>query len=267
MVRRASKLILMNDSKTYSKKEISKILTKASEIQTAKDLYDDQEGLTEEELIHVADEVGISKEALIEALRTIDEPDLDKQTYSFLRGTSRIQDVSTVKGEITDDQWEDLVLEIRKITGGIGKINKVGNTYEWEQRKSDFGYKHFSFTPKDGQTKIQMVSSWGPFKMITGFLSFFFAFIITLIAIKEISGKQTALLIAPFVGAGGLVMSRFFLKSYYRKQKAQLTKLTQILSKKIRSFGSSASSIEIEDRDVYKSLEHSDSEKNKERNT
>lgn len=245
----------MSDQKTYSKKEISKILTKASEIQTAKDLYNEQEGLTEEELIHVAEEVGISKEALTEALYSVDEPDLDDQTYSFIKGTSRIQDVSTVEGELTDDQWEDLVLEIRKITGGIGKIDKVGRTYEWEQRKSDFGYKHFSFTPKNGQTKIQMVSSWGPFKIMTGMFSFFLFFIITLIAVKEITYKEMAMMVAPFAGLGGFALSRFFLKSYFQKQKKQLAKLTHTLSKKIRSFGHSSNAIAIEDEQVYQNQE------------
>lgn len=257
----------MSHSKTYTKKEISKVLTKASEIQTASDLHDDQDGLTEEELIHVAAEVGISKEAIIEALQTIDEPDLNEQTYSVINGTSRIQDVSTVKGEITDDQWEDLVLEIRKVTGGIGKINKTGRTYEWEQRKSDFGYKHFSFTPKNGQTKIQMVSSWGPFKTLAGFLSFFFGFVVALIAFKEISGKQLALMIAPFFGLGGFAMSRFFLKSYFEKQKRQLSKLTHTLSKKILSFGDSSNSIKIEEHDVYQSESNTQSAKADERSS
>ena len=125
----------MSDSKTYSKKEISKVLTKASEIQVKKDLYEDQETLSEEDLIHIAEEVGISREALQEALAKIGEPDLDEQSYSLVKGTSRIQDVSSVKGVIDKEQWEDLVLEIRKITGGIGKVKKTGNTYEWEQRK------------------------------------------------------------------------------------------------------------------------------------
>lgn len=256
----------MPDSKNYSRKEISRILAKASEIQALKEHHEDPDGLTEQELLHVAEEVGISREALIEALNTIDEPDLDEQSYSLVKGTSRIQDVSAIPGEFTDQQWEEIVLEIRKVTGGIGKINKTGTTYEWEQRKSDLGYKHFSFTPKNGQTKIQMVSSWGPFKMLTGFLSFFFAFVITLIAVKEISGKETALLIAPFFGLGGFAMSRFFLKSYYRKQKAQLEKLTHVLSKKIRSFGTSASSIKIDERDIYQFQEKKDPGKEKNRN-
>ncbi len=245
----------MSNSKTYTKKEFSRILSKASEIQTNKDLYGDQDGLTEEELIHVAEEVGITREALAEALQSIDEPDLDEQTYSLVEGTSRIQNSATVHTEFTDEQWEDLVLEIRKVTGGIGKIRKTGNTYEWEQRKSDFGYKHFSFTPKNGSTKIQMVSSWGSFKGIIGFLSFFFAFIVALIAFKEISGKQLALMIAPFAGLGGFAMSRFFLKSYYRKQKEQLNRLTQSLTKKIRALDTPSASIKIEDREVYQSQE------------
>lgn len=162
----------MGHSRTYSKREISKVLTKASEIQADNDIFDNQEGLTEEELIHVAEEVGISRKALIEAIHFIDQPELDAQSYSLIKGTSRIQNVSTVKREISDEQWGDLVLEIRKVTGGIGKIRQTGKTYEWEQRKSEFGFKHFTFTPKDGQTRIQMVSSWGPFKMLAGFLAF-----------------------------------------------------------------------------------------------
>ena len=255
----------MTDSKTYSKKEISRILTKASEIQTAKDLYGDQEGLTEEELIHVAEEVGISKEALIEAIDSVDQPTLDEQAYNLIKGTSRIQNISSVKGEFTDNQWEELVLEIRKITGGIGKIHKTGRTYEWEQRKSDFGYKHFSLTPKDGQTRIQMVSSWGPFKMLTGFLSFFLFFVVTLVAVKEISYKQMALMIAPFAGLGGFAMSRFFLKSYYQKQKRQLAKLNQTLSAKIRSFRSEGS-IGIEHQQVYSNENKSHSAESKRSN-
>jgi len=238
-------------SNTYTKKEISRILSKASEIQASQDLDSDQEGLSEAELMHIAEEVGISKAAITEALQSVGEPDLDEQNYDLIKGTSIIQDVSTVKGDFDDEQWEEIVLEIRKLTGGIGKLNKTGKTYEWEQRKSDFGYKHFSFTPKDGQTKIQMVSSWGPFKMLTGFLGFFVAFIITLIAVKEISSKELALMIAPLVGSLGFAMSRFYLKTYFKKQKKQIAHISNTLAKKIRSFHTPEKHIHIEDEDVY----------------
>ncbi len=245
----------MPNSKIYSKKEISKILSKASEIQTTKDIYGDEEGLTEEELIQIAADVGISKDSIAEALSKLNEPNLNEQTYNLIQGTSRIQDISIIRGEFTEEQWEELVLEIRKVTGGIGKAHKAGKSYEWEQRKSDFGYKHFSLTPKNGQTKMQMVSSWGPFKLLAGFLSFFVAFIICLVAVKEISTKQFALLIAPFAGLGGLTLSRFFLKSYFNKQKQQLASLTAALSKKITAFGVSPGSIEIEEQEVYQPKE------------
>ncbi|WP_020402272.1 hypothetical protein [Gracilimonas tropica] len=243
----------MPPSKTYDQKQINRILAKAAEIQADENLNDEQVGLTREELLSVAKEVGISEEALSKALDSVDEPDLNEQNYSLLKGSSRIQHVSTLNNEFTEEQWEDLILEIRKFTGGIGKTRKTGKTYEWEQRKSDFGYKHFSLTPKNGKTKVQMVSSWGPFKKLTGFLSFFIAFIVTLIAVKEISSKELGLLIAPFVGLGGFAMSRFFLKNYFNKQKKQLADLTDILSKKIRSFGGSDQGIYIESEDVYRS--------------
>ncbi|MEX0721732.1 MAG: hypothetical protein WD059_13750 [Balneolaceae bacterium] len=59
----------MSDPKVYSRSDISKILSKASEIQTRKDLYSDQQGLNKAELLHIAEEVGIDKDVLIQALR------------------------------------------------------------------------------------------------------------------------------------------------------------------------------------------------------
>lgn len=237
---------------SYSKHEISKIIAKASEIQNSKEMDNEMEGLSETELIEIAEEIGISKSAVIEAIQNLHDPDLTDQRYDFLRGTSKIQHVTTVGGHFTEEQWEELVLEIRKITGGIGKISKVGKTYEWEQRKTDFGYKHFSLTPANGKTKIQMVSSWGPFKMITGFLSFFFFFLATLLIVKGISYKEIALMIAPFAGLAGFGLSRFFLKSYFEKQKKSLAKLSSSLSRKILSFKKeSPSSIDIESKDTY----------------
>lgn len=244
---------------SYSKYEISKIIAKASEIQNSREIDNEMEGLSEEEIIEIAEEIGISKSAVIEAIQNLHDPDLADQTYDLIRGTSRIQHITTVNGEFNEDQWEELVLEIRKVTGGIGKINKVGKTFEWEQRKTDFGYKHFSLTPANGKTKLQMVSSWGPFKLISGFLGFFFLFIITLLIVKELTYKELALMVAPIAGLGGFALSRFFLKSYFRKQKTLLTNLTNALQKKIRSFERVPSTdIQLEPTDLYSDSSESD---------
>ncbi len=236
----------------YNKEQISKIIAKASEIQTAREMNDEEQGLSESEIIEIAEEIGISKESVLQALQNLRDPKLTDQTYSLWKGTSKIQHVDIVNGHFTEDQWEELVLEIRKVTGGIGKIQKTGNTYEWEQRKSDFGYKHFSLTPSKDKTKIQMVSSWGPFRLITGFLGFFFVFILTLLIVKGLTYKELALMVAPIAGLGGFALSRLYLKHFFRKQQSMLSELSNSLQNKIRSFGNeSNSAIEIESKDRY----------------
>ena len=72
--------------------------------------------------------------------------------------------------------------------------------------------------------------------MLAGFLSFFFAFVVALVTVKEISAQGLALMIIPLAVAGGFAISLFFLKSYYQRQKTPLAKLINILSKKDQIF-------------------------------
>src|SRR5690554_2551020 len=154
----------MADSRIHNRKEISTILAKASEIQL-KHPREDETGLTEAELIHIATEAGINKDALQQALVSFENDDAEKK-FSWLKGTSKIQKTSTINSDFTEDDWMNIVQEIRRITGGIGKIDKVGASYEWEQRRRDIGYKHISLTPKNGKTKIQYVYNWSGLRII-----------------------------------------------------------------------------------------------------
>ncbi|MTI89655.1 MAG: hypothetical protein FH748_17020 [Balneolaceae bacterium] len=253
----------MSSNRTYTKQEISRILNKASEIQTKKDLFGEDQHLTEEELIHIAEEVGIDRLSLKEAIQRSDFEHFDAG-YNWLKATSRIQTIASIDGEFTDEEWEEIVQEIRRITGGIGKINKVGKSFEWEQRKNDIGYTHFSFTPQKGKTKLQMVSSWGALKMIINIMAFMFGSLILLITFKEISSKQIGMLMAPLGGLGGLAMARFFLKTHYNRQKEKVIDIKNAVANKIKSFGQAKTpedTIEIEDAEVYRDDKHHSDDK------
>lgn len=249
----------MSDQRTFSKKEISKILKRASEIQTQKDLYGDQEGLSESELVQLASEVGIDKDSLIEALNDHNTPAFD-QTFNWMNATSRIQNINSVPGEVTDENWEELVQEIRRITGGIGKVTKVGNTYEWEQRRKELGYKHISLTPQKGSTKIQMVSGWGGMKPIVYMVSFMVPFAVTSIFMDGANlADGVALLFAAGAGLIGTGFGRVFLKLHFEKQKKMLFDLARGITSRLKSF-SSKDHITIEEKEVYSDSEHTSSD-------
>lgn len=225
----------MSPKRTYSKEQISKIIARASKIQARKDLYGDEQGLTEEELIHIAEEVGIDSDSLFEAIQSSDVPELDSD-FNWITATSKIQDAHLVKGEINEETWEKVVQEIRRATGGIGKLNTVGKSFEWEQRLKEIGYKHIYLTPENGTTKIQFVSNWGGLKFISSILSFIAGATITGIFLDGTNFADIIYFLLPMLGGlGALSIGRLYLKHYFEKQKSTFKDIIRSVSKTLNS--------------------------------
>lgn len=219
--------------KVFTQKEISRILNKASELQVLKDLRGDTSGLNEQELIALADEVGIDEDTLKKAI-LLSEYEESNDTFNWFSAQSSIQTSFIADGEISDEIWEEVVREIRRETGGIGALNKVGRSFEWEQRKKDIGYKHLSFTPAKGTTKIQYVNSWKGIKFLLNFFFGMFAFVFAAIAIDNSSIQDgMAFLFATLAAVGGLGLSRFPLKFMYEDQVKKSDRLMKNISRVI----------------------------------
>ena len=223
----------MTNNRSYTKEEISDILSRASKIQTRKELYSEQQGLTEDDLIHIAEEVGIDKDSVIEAIQHPNVSELDS-SFNWITGSSKIQDFKVVDGEITQESWEKIVQDIRRVTGGIGKLNTVGKSFEWEQRLKEVGYKHISLTPENGSTKIQLVSNWRGLTLISTFLSFLAGAAITGIFLDGTNFADYIYLLLPsLIGLGGIGLSRFYLKHYFEKQKRMFREIIQSVGKRV----------------------------------
>ncbi len=221
----------MTDSDNFSKGEIGKILNEASRIQTQKDLGDEQQGLNKEELIQVAKELGIEPESLLEAIAN-KKYELD-QEFSWLKGTAELQLVTAVDGELREEQWEEVIRSFRSLTGKIGTARKTGNSFEWGTKADDAGHLHVSLKPQEGKTSVQMISSWGPLKLISNVVSVMAGVVLCLIVFKEIYWKEIALMIAPLGGLLGFTLNRFFLKSFFDKQKRRFHSMLKSVSKSI----------------------------------
>jgi hypothetical protein len=228
----------MDPNHTFSKEEISKILALASKIQNRKDLNEDQMSLSVEDLRHIAEEVGIDRESLDMAIDRAGRGDLDA-TFRWFGKSSTIFDDMTLSGELTEEAWEDVVQEIRRITGHIGKPGKVGKAFEWEQPETDTGVeKHLSLSPKNGSTRIRYIAKWYAFEVIAlGFSMFVGAGLgIFLFELLQLSGALFFIL--PFLGVlSGFGISRLFMKRYLEKQKSQYMRIVDAIKKRLRSGG------------------------------
>lgn len=248
----------MNKDHLYTRKEISKILSKASDIQKQKDLYGDKDGLSEQELLELAQEVGIEHDVLLEAIDSLNDPILD-QKFNWLSATSKIQNISIIKGEIDDTIWNNIVAEIRKETGGIGKTKVLKNIFEWEQRKKDVGFKHISLTALSGSTKLQIVSSWTGLKVLAHFISMMTAFVLTASFVDNTSWSDFALFIAPLGALIGLIPARLYLKHHFKKQKRQIENIVSRIRKTL--LPTRQPQIKIETDEIYSNQSHSSTNK------
>ncbi len=236
-------------NQTFNRSEIQDILKKASAIQTQKELYGNKEGLTQQELVELAKEVGIDKDSLLQAIQQRGVPDFDN-VFNWLKGTASVQDIQFMEGEVTDENWDSIIRKVRSSISGVGEASKQGNSFEWVQRFKDIGFRHISFTPENGRTKVQYVYKWTGLKFITGFFSFMFVFAITVLALDNSALPEAiSILISIAVGGAGSFLNRLYLKPYFeRKRKTMLRVMDEIRAElKTRS----EPNITLEDPEVY----------------
>jgi uncharacterized protein (UPF0248 family) len=228
----------MDPNRTFSKEEISKILALASKIQNQKDLNQDEMALSVEDLRHIAAEVGIDRESLNQAIDTASSADSDA-TFRWFRQSSTILDDLTLTGELTEEAWEDVVQEIRRITGYIGKPGKVGKAFEWEQPESDTGVeKHLSLSPKNGKTRIRYIAKWYAVEVIAVGSSMLFGAGLGILLFELLQLSGASFLILPFLGVlSGFGLSRLIMKRYFEKQKSQYAQIVAAIKKRLRSSG------------------------------
>ncbi len=233
----------------FDKKEIQQILKKASEIQTQKDLYGDKEGLTRGELEVLAKEVGIDADSLNQAILNR-ESDSFNTYYNWIKGTSKVQAVQVIDGEVTKENWDEIIREIRKVIGGIGKDTNQRNSFEWEQRLKEIGYRHISLTPKDGKTTVQYVYHWKGLQFMSNMFGFIFPAIFVAGSVADTGASVLMyLLIGGLAGLTGIMTTRLFLKPYFEKQKKLMTETIQTISRKLQLYVTPAT-IRVEE-DAY----------------
>ncbi len=217
-------------SELYSKKELSKILALASEIQNQKDITKGEEGLSEEELLGIAREVGIDQETLLMAINRF-KSHQHKSPFSWIKGTTSLQSGTTFEGELTEEQWEELLEELIQITGEMGESSSSRNKFELKQTMGEIGSRYISFSSKNGKTKFSYLSNWTAINLLSSVFSFVIGFAIALIALKE-SGLAKGLYMAlsPFGGFLAVGLSRFFLKRFFNKEQDKLQKIIEAAS-------------------------------------
>lgn len=215
----------MDTKLRFNRDEISLILRRAAELEHKDNIKDDGDGLTLEEIQQVSKEVGIDPKFVRKALNDLNSS-TPSQTSNILGGPFRYNATVITDEQVNGQLWEDVVAEIRRIHGGIGKTGKLGNTFEWEQRKREVGYIQIALAPKNDQTQISINANYTYHAIFIYAMSGFLGISLTGLALD---GSTWPVLMQFTAGAtglsGSLALGRFYLSSWMKKKRQTYRKL------------------------------------------
>lgn len=159
----------------YNEQQIGAILQRSGEIQAGLSPEGDAQGLTLEELQKVALEVGIEPHVVEQAALEVGTGAMGAKSDS----AGKVLD-HTVVGEITDEQWEDIVIRLRQYAGKAGTSTLQGSTREWTG-EWDTGSLTLTASSRNGQTRLRLVgdaSSAGAVGWVLGLIGGFLSVLI-----------------------------------------------------------------------------------------
>ncbi|NKB71237.1 MAG: hypothetical protein GKR89_29545 [Candidatus Latescibacteria bacterium] len=212
----------------YSDKEVGALLKRATELQEAR-CQSLSHSLSLEEIEQVATEIGISREYLQAAAQELDRRP-DGQRGLTLTGRPFLADVErVVAGQLTDEQWEEIVLELRRLTGSVGQVSQLGQAREW----SDGGeilQTQVTIRSRRDRTNVQVLKNYEGWAGIAYLMTTFVAATLTGISLDGKGFPMWANLC--MVGGGalcGLASARAGMVGWARLQRQKVAALANYL--------------------------------------
>ena len=227
--------------RSYNEKEIGALIQRATELHEEA-IGTSERSLSLEEIEHIAAELGLPPEYMRTAALELEDRVNSGRAFSVFGGPFVIDQARVVDETMTQEQWEQVVMELRAFTGKKGQVDEVGPAREWTHAIGE-GDQGFNFVktrvairPGDGQTSIQIrkhygaVAFWYP-------LVFFLAGFLSLVALNEFPNPVTlALGIGSVIGS--LVVVRTLISSWARREKERLKRLINLLHRTLSASSS-----------------------------
>ncbi|GMQ82717.1 MAG: hypothetical protein BMS9Abin05_2177 [Rhodothermia bacterium] len=222
--------------RSYNEKEIGSLIQRATELHE-RATGASERSLSLQEIEHIASELGLPPEHLQTAALELEDRLNSDRKFSLWGAPFVINETRVVGETMTEEQWENIVLELRRFTNRKGQVSEVGRAREWMHAIGE-GADGINFTktqvvirPADGKTSIQIRKNYGGVAVLYAvpiFLSVFFAGVLL---------TEQPDLVA-FALAGGIVIGAFAVVRAFISQRAirhteRLTRLADLLRGKL----------------------------------
>jgi hypothetical protein len=209
----------------FSEEEVAEILKTAAEVQHSENMQlPSRSGLTLTELNEIGREVGISPEAVQQAVRRLDPT--TQPTRRFLGLPIGVGRTVELDRTLSNEEWERLVVDLRQTFDARGVIRQEGSLRSWTN-----GNLQVLLEPTSTGQRLRLKTVKGSAEgLIGGGIAIFTAGAVLTVAalVKGVvpdSGLTAAL---TFLMGGGLVMfgaGAFSLPSWARRRRQQMDEI------------------------------------------
>ena len=191
----------MNDidpNRLYSEKEIAALFRKASELQNANSATPPA-GLSLAEIRKIASDLGIESQYLEAAAADLQAPTAGGR--SWLGGPTTLESARIVRGVSSEDAFEEMVEECRRVFGQTGRTEQRGSTIEWMSNGPQLEEVRLTVTPRGEATRLRLLQNYDG----AAGLFYFAGGGISLIAVfSTIAAVDLPMLVEIVIAGGGL---------------------------------------------------------------
>lgn len=214
----------MPSSRRYNDQEIGALIQRATELYEASGRH--EENLSLDEVEQIAQDLGVPVEYVRAAAVEMAGGDSQLSSKNVL-GFPFVERITDLyDAEISDEQWEDLIMEMRRLEGS-GTITVEGSIREWKKVIQDMNTTlagtRLTARTKNGQTIIELQK----FSNGAASVSYILALILGFVAAGSMmdgSGLATPIIfsVAASGGLGALGLTRLVLGAWSRRQRSRL---------------------------------------------
>jgi serine/threonine protein kinase len=152
---------------TYDTAQVREIVKRATEDEAQHPT--DAAPVTIGAVQRIGAEAGIRPERIRDAAASLDSPVHDRAKPDLLLGRNTVVDIETAIGRaITEDEYEDLLAEIRGELGEVGRLNQtLGKSLSWNSLtyqntiEGSGRLTHVMVKPGNGETRIRITEGGG----------------------------------------------------------------------------------------------------------
>ena len=218
----------------YHEKEVGALIQRATE------LHEEAMGapahsLSLEEVEHIAAELSLPPEHVRAAALEMEERMDAGSSFSLLGRPFVIEYARFIEETMTEEQWEQVVLAIRRFVGSTGRIDTLGGVREWSRSIKDgsstLEKTQVSIRPDADRLAIQIRKHYGGGAFIVYMMALILSVAVTGITLdgSGFPDDLTNFAIVGGMGLGALAAVRVSLSVWARRHKERLKRLADLV--------------------------------------